>query len=175
MKINNKKGILFWITGISGSGKTTLGKKIFKEITNEYGKTILLNGDDFRNIFQLKKYSYEDRLALATGYSKFCKKITDQKINVIFTTVSMFHKVRTYNNNNIENYLEIFIKTDLKKIILKNKKILYRKKNKKNIVGIDINIEIPKKPSIVLNNNFSDDLNFLSRKLLKKIENTIKI
>ena len=175
MKINNKKGILFWITGISGSGKTTLGKKIFKEITNEYGKTILLNGDDLRNIFQLKKYSYEDRLKLATGYSKFCKKITDQKINVIFTTVSMFHKVRTYNNTNIENYLEIFIKTDLKKIILNNKKILYRKKNNKNIVGIDIKIEIPKKPSILLNNNFSDDLNLLSKKLFKKIQNKIKI
>ena len=32
MKINKKKGILFWITGLSGSGKTTLGKKIFKQI-----------------------------------------------------------------------------------------------------------------------------------------------
>ena len=27
MKINKKKGILFWITGISGSGKTTIAKK----------------------------------------------------------------------------------------------------------------------------------------------------
>ena len=31
-KINRKKGILFWITGLSGSGKTTLAKKIFPMI-----------------------------------------------------------------------------------------------------------------------------------------------
>ena len=29
-KINRKKGILFWITGLSGSGKTTLAKKFFQ-------------------------------------------------------------------------------------------------------------------------------------------------
>ena len=31
-KINSKKGILFWITGLSGSGKTTIAKKIFPTI-----------------------------------------------------------------------------------------------------------------------------------------------
>ena len=102
MKINNKKGILFWITGLSGSGKTSLGKKIFVEINKKYGRTILLNGDDLRNIFQLKKYSFSDRYQVAMSYSNFCKKITDQKINLIFTTVSMFHNVRHYNNKNIK-------------------------------------------------------------------------
>ena len=129
MKINRKKGILFWITGLSGSGKTTLGKKIFKQITNKYGKTILLNGDDLRNIFQLKKYSKIDRFMIALGYSKFCKKITNQGINVIFATVSMSHKIRKYNSKNIENYFEIYIKSDLGKIIKKNKKKnLFQKK-----------------------------------------------
>ena len=27
MKKKNKKGILFWITGLSGAGKTTISKK----------------------------------------------------------------------------------------------------------------------------------------------------
>ena len=30
---------------------------------------------------------------IALGYSKFCKKITNQGINVIFATVSMSHKI----------------------------------------------------------------------------------
>ena len=29
MKVNKKKGILFWITGLSGSGKTSVGKKVY--------------------------------------------------------------------------------------------------------------------------------------------------
>ena len=31
-KINKKKGILFWITGLSGAGKTTIGNKIKKDM-----------------------------------------------------------------------------------------------------------------------------------------------
>ena len=174
IKINKKKGILFWITGISGSGKSTLGKKIFKNINKIYGETIILHGDDIRNIFQIKKYSYEDRLKLALSYSKMCRKITNQNVNVIFTTVSMFHKVRNFNVKNIENYVEIFVKTNLDKIILNNKKKLYQKKNKKNIVGIDINIETPKNPSITLVNDFSKNLDFLSIRLLERIKKNIK-
>ena len=30
-KINSKKGILFWITGLSGSGKTTIAKKFSQQ------------------------------------------------------------------------------------------------------------------------------------------------
>ena len=81
MKINKKKGILFWITGLSGSGKTTIANKIKKDISKKYGPTIILNGDDIRNIFNLKKFDRKFRLKLALNYSKLCKSISDQKIN----------------------------------------------------------------------------------------------
>ena len=53
-KFSKDKGILFWVTGLSGSGKTTLAKKIFFYIKKTYGPTIVLSGDDIRNIFDLK-------------------------------------------------------------------------------------------------------------------------
>ena len=65
-------------------------KKILKFIKKNYGSTIILSGDDLRH-FSLNKYSLTDR-KIALSYSKFCKKITNQGINVIFATVSMFHK-----------------------------------------------------------------------------------
>ena len=100
-------------------------KKILKFIKKNYGSTIILSGDDLRHIFSLNKYSLTDREKIALSYSKFCKKITNQGINVIFATVSMFHKIRKYNIKNIENYFEIYIKSDLKKIIkLKKKKTI---------------------------------------------------
>ena len=52
---NKNKGILFWITGLSGSGKTTIAKKIRPFISKKYGPTIIINGDDMRNIFKLRK------------------------------------------------------------------------------------------------------------------------
>ena len=126
MKVNKKKGILFWITGLSGSGKTSVGKKVYKKISKKYGKTILLNGDDLRKIFNLKKFSYNERYKIALSYSKFCENIINQKINIIFTTVSMFNKVREYNKKKIENYVEIYIATNIEDIIKNNKKKIYK-------------------------------------------------
>ena len=63
-KINKNKGILFWVTGLSGSGKTTISKKIKKDISKNYGPTIVVSGDDLRQIFNLKGYSYSERLIL---------------------------------------------------------------------------------------------------------------
>ena len=78
-KKDKKKGILFWITGLSGAGKTSISKKIYKKIIYTYGKTILINGDDIRRIFDLKGYGYKDRKKIGLQYSKLFKKITDQK------------------------------------------------------------------------------------------------
>ena len=61
-KLNKKKGILFWITGLSGSGKTSLANKIRKSITKKYGPTIVISGDNLRKIFNLNKYDYNSRM-----------------------------------------------------------------------------------------------------------------
>ena len=70
-KIYANKGILFWVTGLSGSGKTTISKKIKKDIEKLYGPTLLVSGDDIRNIFDFKKYTAEERKTLVFKYCKF--------------------------------------------------------------------------------------------------------
>ena len=173
IKLKKNKGILFWVTGLSGSGKTRIAKKIVGEITKSYGKTIVLSGDDIRNIFKLKGYSFKDRLETVFKYCKLAKKITSQNINVIFAVIGMMDKLRRWNRKNQSNYVEIFIKSDLKRIIKAKKKKLYHKKISK-IVGIDIKPEFPKKPHIKIVNNFDKNINDLSREVIKKIKNLLK-
>ena len=167
-KINKGKGILFWITGLSGSGKTTIAKHITKNISQKYGYTINISGDDLRKIFNLKKYDKKNRLQYALLYSKFCKLIVNERINLIFSTISLFHKVRKWNKKNIDNYVEIYIKSDLQKIIKLNKKELYKKN--KSIVGKNIKPEFPESPDIIIENNFTKSINKLSKELIKKIK-----
>ena len=172
-KINKDKGILFWITGLSGSGKTTLARKIKKNITKIYGPTIVISGDDIRKIFKLNGYEYRDRLLILKKYSAFAKYITDQKINIILAVVGMIEEPRKWNRLNIDNYVEIYIKSKLQTIIKLNKKKIYHKKNAGKIVGIDIKLESPKKPDIIVNNNFNISSKDLAKQLIKKIKNII--
>lgn len=172
MKKNNK-GNLFWITGFSGSGKTQIAKKIHSKIKKNYGPTILFSGDDIRKIFNLKGYTYKDRLEVVMKYCKLAKLITNQNINVIFAVVGMMHSVRNWNRKNIKNYIEIYIKSDLKKIIKKGKKRIYHQ-NKENIIGLDIKPEYPKKPDIVLYNSFKKNVNAYAVDLMNKIQKHLK-
>ena len=165
MKINRKKGILFWITGLSGSGKTSLAQKIKKDISKKYGPTIVISGDNLRKIFNLNKYDYQSRLTNMQKFLKFSKFITNQKINLIFAVVGLIDKPKIWGKRNIDNFVEIFIKTNIKKILKKKKKIY--KKNK-NIVGLTIKPEFPKRYNIILRNNFDKSLELLSKDLLKK-------
>ena len=171
MKINNK-GILFWITGLSGSGKTQISKKIYKQIKKNYGPTILFSGDDIRKIFDLKGYSYKDRVEIVMKYCKLAKSVTTQNINIIFAVVGMIHSVRAWNRKNIKNYVEIYIKSDLKKIIKKGKKRIYHQ-NIDNIIGLDIKAEYPKKPDIILHSNFKKDISNYAAELVTKIRKYI--
>ena len=173
MKLNKKKGILFWVTGLSGSGKTTLAKKISKRIIKTYGPTIVVSGDDMRAIFDLKQYDYQSRLSYMKKFIKFSKFIVDQKINVIFAVVGMMEEPRKWSRVNIENYIEIYIKSNVKNIIKLNKKKIYKSKNKKNIVGISIKSELPKNYDIIINNDFTKNTSVLSNILFNKIKKFI--
>jgi len=168
-KINSKKGILFWITGLSGSGKTTIAKKILPFVKKNYGPTIFLDGDKCRRALDLSGFTYKDRLNNSKKYNKITKILTDQKINVVFSLVCLMNKPRAWNRKNIDNYLEIFIDSNLKKILKISKKKTYKKN--KDVVGIDIQPEFPKKPDIVIKNDFKVNINTLSKTLLKKISN----
>ena len=173
LKRSNKKGILFFITGLAGSGKTAIAKKIKKKIIRLYGPTLLINGDDVRKISSFHKYTYEDRLSLSKKFCKFAKFVTNQKINVIFASVGMMHKTRKWYKNSVDNYIEIYIKTDLNKIIKLKRKKLYHNKKSGDVVGITIKPEFPKQPDIIIDNDFKKSTNTLSNNLIKKISKIV--
>ena len=168
-KIIKNKGFLFWITGLSGSGKSSLGKIFRKEVERDIGKTIILHGDDLRNILKLNKYDKKSRLENGKKYCKLLKLLTDQNINVIITVVGMFHSLRSWNRKNFSNYVEIYLKSKIEKIKYNTKKKTYTK-FKNNIVGQDIKPELPRNPDITVLNDFKSDLKDLNKTLLKKFK-----
>jgi len=166
-KVKNK-GILFWVTGLSGSGKTTIAKKIKRNIEKKYGPTILISGDDLRNFFLLNGYSKNDRIDIAYKYSKLFNHITNQNINIIFATVGLMNRIRKIFQNSVKIFFVIYIKSDVRIIKQKRKKKIYFK-FKKNIVGVDIKPEFPKKPDVMVENYLNRGIDKISRELMLKI------
>lgn len=166
---NKNSGIIFWITGLSGSGKSTIGEHLKKMLEKEYGKTIIIHGDDIRQIFQFKSYTKNKRLKLGKSYSDLCGLIAKQKVNVIFSTVGLFKNLFFYNRKNLQNYVEIYIKTNIEKL-KKNKSKSFYKVKTNNVWGLDLTPEYPKKPDILIENNFDKTTSKLAIIIFKKIK-----
>ena len=85
----------------------------------------------------------------------------------------MIDSMRKWYRNNIDNYVEIFIKADLNKIIKFKRKKIYNNKKNGDIVGITIKPEFPKQPDIRINNDFKKSTDDLVDILIKKISKIV--
>lgn len=144
--------MVYWITGLSGAGKTTLGTLLYNKIKKQKDNVVLLDGDIMRDIFSDYDYTIEGRERLAMKYSKICKMLDDQSIDVVICTISMFENVRCWNRHNIRNYKEIFLQVTMEELMKRNKKGLYKKNKNGLVVGLDEKVEMPQNPDLVILN-----------------------
>ena len=77
--------------------------------------------------------------------------LSDQGLDVVCCSISMYGEVRKWNRENIENYIEIYIKVTKETLIRRNQKGLYT--GGKNVVGVDIPFDEPKTPDITIEND----------------------
>lgn len=150
-------GTVYWITGLSGAGKTTIGKLFYEQMKERYPNTVFLDGDTLRGVFgDCFGYSQDDRRKCAMCYSRLCAMLEKQGINVICCTISMFDSVREWNRKNIDHYKEIYVKVSMETLLARDQKGLYSghtKEKQKEVAGIHVDIEEPKCPDLVLENN----------------------
>jgi len=160
---------VYWITGLSGVGKTPLSKELHNKIS-EKEPVVLIDGDKIREILgNTSATDRESRLKISYVYSNLAKVIVSQNINVICSTISLFHEIHNYNRSIFQEYKEIFIKKNIETLIHEDKNGIYSKslQNKEFVVGINIEPEYPKDPSIILDFNLSQDLGSIVENILK--------
>ena len=90
------RGAVYWITGLAGVGKSTLAKHLYETLKLLKPNVVLLDGDNIREVFDHDLgYSSEERLKSARRNSRLSKLLSDQGIDVICATISLFHEFRT--------------------------------------------------------------------------------
>lgn len=158
--------MIIWITGISGVGKTTLAQKLFTTLKKKMN-IVHIDGDEFRKMFNNDLgYSLNDRNKNAKRLINFTKFLNRHKINVIVSANLTSQKYRIHCKKYIKNFYEINISAKISTLIKRDKKKIYSKKKKNEIVGFGIK-NIPNTTSFIkLENN-------LSKKQFLKNENYI--
>ncbi|MCW8901345.1 MAG: adenylyl-sulfate kinase [Gammaproteobacteria bacterium] len=167
------KSNLYWLTGLSGAGKTTIGTIFYSYLKETKNNVVYLDGDALREIFgDTQQYSPSERKILAMRYSRLCKMLTEQGIDVVIATISMFHEVREWNRENIENYNEIYIKVPMEVLIARDQKKLYSRALRgeiEHVMGIDVEIEEPGNPDVIIINDGSSTPEYMMNQLIGKL------
>lgn len=154
-----KSGKLFWITGLSGAGKTTIGEALFKKLKQKNETTVYLDGDIMKKAIEVNgviDYTAPARKERAFRYAGICKMLTDQGIDVVCATISMYDEVRQFNRDNNKEYIEVFLDVPMEVLVSRNKKGLYDNSQgriRQQVAGVDVLVEYPKCPDIVINND----------------------
>ena len=177
MKKNKHKPGLLWITGLSGSGKTTISKLVFKELKKKYSNIILFDGDKLRNKLKISSspsFSRNNRKKIGLKYVSLCKKYVNEREKfVIIATMALILKVQN-EYRKITNHFDVFLDVPIKQLKKRDPKNLYKKFENneiKNMVGLDVKFDKPKKPSLYIKWNEDYTALKISKKILKLIEN----
>lgn len=150
-------GRVYWITGLSCSGKTTLGRLLCDRLRSSGAPCIHLDGDRLREAFDNDLgHSFLDRRRSARRYSGLSRMFAEQGIDVVCSTISLFHDVQTWNRANIKNYYEIYLRAPLEILISRDRKNLYSRALRGeigNVVGVDLPAEEPVRPDVIIDND----------------------
>lgn len=150
----NKQARVFWLTGLSDSGKSTMCSMLVDHLRAEGRNIIKLDGDEIRAVVgAVRAHTREERLSLALRYSKLCKLLSDQGFDVAIATISLFKEVHEWNRKNLPGYCEVYLDVPIEELRRRDTKGIYKRAFRNelsNVAGLDLEIDIPANPHIIL-------------------------
>jgi len=143
-----------WLIGPSAAGKTTVSKILYANI-KKINNLVLIDGDKVRNLYENNLgYDKESRSKNTKRYINLVKWLQDFNTSSIVAVISPFQKDRVVCREKIKNYYEVYLKSSREERIKRDKKKLYLpaiRKEKKNVVDVDIPFEHPESCDLEIN------------------------
>ena len=135
-----KTGTLYFFTGLAGAGKSTLGGLFYERLKQQKPDAVLIDGHRQREAAvaagAARDYSPAARLRGAYGMFARCRELTEQGLDVVCCSMSLFSELRAWNRLNFPNYKEIYVKAPME-VLRERRKELYSGKQKQ-VVGLDL-------------------------------------
>jgi len=167
-----------WLTGLSGSGKTTIAIELERKLFDMGYFVQILDGDNIRSgISNNLDFSSSDRFENIRRISEVSKLFVNSGIITINCFVSPTEEIRSEARKIIgkDNFVGIFVNTDIEICEERDTKGLYKKARKgeiKNFTGISSKFERPDSTffEIDATKNIVETLNDLLKIVLPLIE-----
>lgn len=150
----SETGTVYFFTGLAGAGKTTIGGLFYRRLKARRNDVVLLDGDQLRRLSFHKNSGYSTQERLRGAYYNFemSKMLADQGIDVVMCSISMYDDVRIWARENIERYVEIYVKASWATLRRRDQKGLYSS-GVKNVVGVDLRCDEPQHPDFLIEND----------------------
>jgi sulfate adenylyltransferase/3'-phosphoadenosine 5'-phosphosulfate synthase len=147
------KGVTVWFTGLSGSGKTTIAKRV-ETILQERGVPVeRLDGDIVRQTLTRDLgFSKEDRDKNIERVTFVSKLLTRNGVVTLCAFISPYALVRDQSRREIGEFLEVYVKTSMDKLLERDVKGLYRKAMAGeilNFTGVNDPYDVPVNPELI--------------------------
>jgi adenylylsulfate kinase len=147
-------GFTIWFTGLSGAGKSTLAQAMEHHLRQRGRKVEVLDGDVVRT--HLSKglgFSREDRNTNIKRIAFVSKLLTRNGVISIAAAISPYREAREWARNEIESFVEVYVKCPIDICRQRDVKGLYKLADEgkiKNFTGVDDPYEEPEQPELVV-------------------------
>ncbi|QHT61551.1 adenylyl-sulfate kinase [Paenibacillus lycopersici] len=153
--MNNSHGAVLWFTGLSGAGKTTTAEAVLQKLRERGRRAELLDGDELRTVIcKGLGFSMEDRFENVRRIAYVANLLSRNGVDVLVSAISPYRAMREYAQQQIPNFVEIYVNCPLHVCEMRDVKGLYAKARSgeiKHFTGVSDPYEEPLQPNIALN------------------------
>lgn len=150
--INN--GFTIWLTGLSGAGKTTIAQALEPVLCARGLNVERLDGDVVReSLARDLGFSRDDREENIRRVTFVAKLLTRNGVVCIVSFISPYHASRAHAREEIDQFVEVFVRCSLEQCEKRDVKGLYQKARRGEIeqfTGISDPYEEPEHPEITV-------------------------
>jgi adenylylsulfate kinase len=154
---------IVWFTGLPASGKSTLARRVQAQLTRTGRGSVLLDGDELRDILGVHSYAPEDRDRFYRALGALAAMLAYQGIIVLVAATAPRREDRDHARTAVAGegrLIEVWVKTPLTECEARDPKGLYaraRRGDATELPGVGVAYEPPLSPEVSADGGFDDD------------------